>query len=144
MFIHRKAFRPQRHSLVHAHAFPNDRRLANDHSGAVINEKTLPDLRAWMNLDARDGMGDFRNHACEKWSSQAMQFMGEPVMRNGGNAGIADKHLVDSSRRRVSFVGCVNITIQQAANVRQPFCKCLHNASCGLQIHFTDGLAIPG
>ena len=70
-----------------------------------------------MNLDTRDGVGDLRNHTRDEWRPQTMQFMGEPIMRNGGNARIADKHLVDTARGRISLVGCVNIAIQQAANV---------------------------
>ena len=79
----------------------NDGRFASD-PGAVINEKTAADPGAGMNLDTRDGVGDLRNHTRDEWRPQTMQFMGEPVMRNGGNARIADKHLVDTPRGRIS------------------------------------------
>src|SRR5450830_1809702 len=50
--ISRKAFGTQRHRLIHAHAFADDGRLADDNAGAVVDEKTGTDCCAGMNVDA--------------------------------------------------------------------------------------------
>ena len=49
-------------------------------TGAMINEKTESDLCTRVDFDTCDGMGNFGNHAGDEGSSQAMQFMREPVM----------------------------------------------------------------
>ena len=38
--LHRKAFRAERHRLIEAHALADDRRLADDDAGAVVDEES--------------------------------------------------------------------------------------------------------
>src|SRR5690349_10869036 len=51
-FIDREAFGAERHGLVEPHAFADHGRLADNDSGAVVDEETGADLRARMNVDA--------------------------------------------------------------------------------------------
>ncbi len=43
----------QRHTLIERHITPHDRRLADHHPGAMIDEHPPPDLRSGMNLNPR-------------------------------------------------------------------------------------------
>src|SRR6184192_1160598 len=109
MLVHGKALGSQGYSLIKPHVLANDSGFSNDDTCPVINEKTAADLRSRMNFDTRRRMGDFRDHAGDQRSTQAVQFVREAVMGDGSNTGIADQYLVYASRRRIPLVCCLNI-----------------------------------
>ena len=45
--------------------------------------------------------------------------MRQPVMDDRGNPRIADQHFVNAARRRIAFIGGVNIAVQQRPQFRQ-------------------------
>ena len=58
-----KAARSERYAMIQLHVLADLARLANDHAGAVINEKMRPDSCAGMNVDAGARMRPFRHEA---------------------------------------------------------------------------------
>ena len=56
-----KVARAKRHRLIDPYALAYDRGSANNNAGAVIDEETRADLRAWMNIDPGPRMSDFRD-----------------------------------------------------------------------------------
>src|SRR6185312_13414294 len=140
VLVHWKALRSEGYRLIKPHVLANNCGFSNDHACAVIDEKAPTDLRAWMNFNTGRRMGDFGDHASDQRSAQVIQFVGEAVMGNGGNTGIADQYLIYASRGRVAFVRCLDVTFEQAAYVRQPLGKCPDNGSGLLAISIIGGI----
>src|SRR5690349_4756715 len=140
MLVHREALGSKGYRLIKPHVLANDGGFSNDHACAVIDEKAPADLRARMNFNAGRRMSDFGDHAGNQRSAQAMQLMGEPVMRDGGNAGITYKYLVYASGGWISLIGCLDVALKQAADVWQPSRKCLDNGGSLFAIGVVGGI----
>src|SRR5687768_9907374 len=130
MLIHRKTLGTKGHGLIQAYMLAYDSGFAYDYASAVVYKKAAADLCTRMDLDTGGGMGNFGNHARNQRGAQTVQLMREPIMGNGGDAGITDQYFVDASGCRVSLVSGLNVAFQQNAYVWQTFCKCLGNSGC--------------
>ena len=56
VFANWKALRSERYSLIDADPSADFRGLSDNHSGAMVDEETLVDLRARMNVDTCRGV----------------------------------------------------------------------------------------
>jgi hypothetical protein len=66
----------ERDALIHSDVIADDRGFTDDHGRTVIDEETVTDLRAGMNLDQREDASDLGEEAGEK----AEAFIPEPVI----------------------------------------------------------------
>ena len=119
IFIGRKPLGAQSYSLIQAHPFTNDGRLADDDSGPMINEETGANLRARVDIDARHGMGNFRNHARYQGQAQLVKLMRQSMVDDRGNPWITHQHLINTASGRVPLKGRLQITVQQRPNLGQ-------------------------
>lgn len=62
VFMRGKPFGAQSDGLIQAHPLTDDRRFADHHAGAMINEKTAADLRTGVNVNAGGRVRDLRNN----------------------------------------------------------------------------------
>ena len=58
-----KRLRAEGDALVDADVIANDRRLADNHARAMVDEEIMTDRRAWMDINARGTMGKLAHHA---------------------------------------------------------------------------------
>lgn len=77
----REARAAQRYALVNRAAVADLRRFTDDHAHAVIDEHGFSDLRAGMNLDARQKANDLRKPARQYRNPRLIKRMDEPVRR---------------------------------------------------------------
>jgi hypothetical protein len=61
--VGRETAGPQRHRLIEPYPVADDCGLSDDDAGPVIDEATLADLCAGMNVDPRARVGDLGNDA---------------------------------------------------------------------------------
>src|SRR3989304_4769354 len=66
--------------------------LADDDAHAVVDEEPRPQPRRGMDLDARQEAAEVRNEARERRPAAPPEAVGDPVEREGVDAGIADHH----------------------------------------------------
>ena len=135
-----EALRTQRHGLVDAHAIPDDGGLADHHARAVVDEKAVADARAGMDVDAGLGMRQFGHDAREQREITQIEFVRQPVMDDGHDAGIAEQHLVDAARGRVAVEGSLYIGVEERAYRGQRGGELPHNIHCaGFEFLLGDG-----
>ena len=62
VIIFLEPFGTQSDSLVHADMSPDNGGFADNHAGAMVDKKTLADLRAGMNVNSRSGVRNLGNN----------------------------------------------------------------------------------
>src|SRR6185503_6309713 len=109
-----KRARDERYALVKFHVRPDLRRLANDHSSAMIDEEMRADLRTWMNIDSGAAVcplchdaGNQRNLSVEQVRHS---INGDRLQRR-----ISEDDFLVSRSSRVPFVSGVDIRPKRAA-----------------------------
>ena len=111
--------RPERHRLIEPHVAADDRRLADDDAGAVINEEPLADLSAGMDVDAGRRMRVLGDDARDHRDAEIVEFMREAMADDRGEAGKAEDDLVDALGRRIALEGGPEVGVEQGAHLRQ-------------------------
>ena len=107
----------QGHALIDLHPVTDNGGLADDDAGAVVNEKVLSDGGTGVDIDAGDGVGMLRHDPGDHGNAHFIQHMGQPVNRNGKKARVGENDLFLSCRSRVTVVGCLQIRLDQRANL---------------------------
>jgi len=130
LVVGREMPRAERDRLVDPHIVTDDRGLADDDAGAVINEEARSDRGPRMDIDAGPGMRNLRHQPGEQPRVQAMQDMGEAVMDDGDHAGIADQDFRKIARSRVADEGRPQIADQKPAHGRQLRGKAARQFDC--------------
>src|SRR6185436_20039651 len=67
----------------------------------MVDEETPADLRAWMNLDARQKARDLRDDARNQWNTGCIELMGQPVEQGRMKAGVTEDNFDHTFRRRI-------------------------------------------
>jgi len=88
-------------ALVDQGVVADDRRFANHHPHAVVDEYPFADACAGMNFDACEAAGEVGNEAREEADMVAMQPVGKPMGGDRMQAGVAAHHLQPVGRCRV-------------------------------------------
>ncbi|MNP24043.1 hypothetical protein D3C76_1167790 [compost metagenome] len=94
----------------------------------MIDEETRADLRTGVNVDTRGRVRQLRADPRQQRQAGLIQVMGQAVMDDRQNPRIAQQHLIDTARRRVTVIGRQHVGIEQHAQVRQRDGKVLDQA----------------
>ncbi|GAA3263603.1 hypothetical protein GCM10020258_29160 [Sphingomonas yabuuchiae] len=105
--------------LIDPHPLADDRGLADDDTGAMVDEEMPPDSRARMDIDPGPLIGEFGDHPCHDRRAQLVQLMRDTVMQAGDGAGIAEQDLVDAARGGIGQKRRLDIAVDQFAHLRQ-------------------------
>ncbi len=82
--------------------------------------KKLPPIRARrMDVDAGARMRDVGDEPRQEGGAELVQSVGEPIVDDGGEAGIDQQDLGIAGRGRIALIGGAQVADQQAANARQ-------------------------
>src|SRR4029079_19369291 len=89
----RDAQRAEGDALVDPDAVADQRGLADDHTGSVVDEERRPDLGAGVDVDAGPAVGKLGHHAWNDYRALAEQGVGHPVHRDCIRARVAEQDL---------------------------------------------------
>lgn len=103
--------------MVEPHAIPNDRRLADDDTGSMIDEEALPDPSAGMNVNSGLRLRDRRYDARDEPRAQEMQPVSKSVMNDGNDAAITNENFIDDAGSGIARIGGLDIAVEFAADV---------------------------
>lgn len=109
VLITRKRPRPQCHTLIQRHPFANPTRLANYHTGTMINEKCPANLGARMNIDPGFPMSPLSHHSRQIRHPQNLQLMSQTIHTDRLNARITQHDLIPSLCSRILLKCCTHI-----------------------------------
>jgi ADP-ribose pyrophosphatase YjhB (NUDIX family) len=105
--------------LVEAHPGADDRSLADDDAGAVIDEEAFADRRAGVDVDAGPLVGEFGDQPRDDRRAQAVQLVCDTVVEAGDRTGVADENFVSAARRGVAEERGLDIAVDQPADVAE-------------------------
>ncbi|MNH19249.1 hypothetical protein D3C79_789760 [compost metagenome] len=81
-----------------------------------------------MDIDAGDRVGQLRTDPRQQRQAGPVQMVGQAVVDDGENTRVAQQHLIDAARRRVTVESGQHIGIEDAAQTRQGRGKVLDQA----------------
>jgi hypothetical protein len=96
---------------------------------AVIDEEAATDLRARMDVDARQRMRVLGDDARDDRQIEPVERVRETMVNDGSDAGIAEKNLIEALCRRVAVIGCTNIAVEDLQNAGEIIGKFLHDGA---------------
>ena len=105
VLVGRKLFTCQADALEDTDVITQDAGLADDGTRPVVYREMMSDARTGMDVDARLGMCQLRNDAWNIRHAFEKQLMGNPVIANGAEPGIAEDDFAQVLGRRVAIVG---------------------------------------
>jgi hypothetical protein len=88
--------------LINSHIIPDNRRFADHHTGAVINEKARSDGRPRMDVDAGLGVSDLGDQAREQPRTQSMENMCKAMMNDRRHPRVTDQDFGKIPRRGIA------------------------------------------
>ena len=103
----------------------DDGGLADNNTGAVVNEKVGTDLRAGMNVDTGHGMSVLCHHPGQHGDIQAVQLVGDSEYADGLKGGIGQHDLLPAGGGGVALVSRLHIGIQHFSDSREPSQQCV-------------------
>ena len=103
----------QGHALVNFYAAADHRGLADDHTGAVVDEEGRANLRTGMNVNAGVAVGDFCQQAGQYRCAQTVEGIGDPMHRDGIVAGVGGDDLCLRGGGGVAAEESMQILLQQ-------------------------------
>ena len=109
----------ERDALIHLDAFADNGRFADDDAGSVIDEETLADLCAGVDVDAGAVVYVFAHHAGEDGDAALMEDVRESVDGEGTEAGIGQDDFGGTFGGRIAFVCGSQVGVKDAADRRQ-------------------------
>ena len=104
---------PQDRALVHQHIIAHFRRLADDHTRAVIDKEPPADACPRMDFDAGQEAPDVRDDACQGEVLVLPQAVGYPVQPTGMQTRVASQDLQQATSCRVLVVYGLDILAQE-------------------------------
>lgn len=118
-FIQREALGSQGHSLIEFHVIADDAGSAYHDSRAVVDGKMMAYLCTGMDVDACFRMSHLREDAGNKGDSQQKQFVGDAIVADGSDGGIATDDFAETSGCGVTIVGSYHIGGKDASHFGQ-------------------------
>src|SRR6266403_2839383 len=103
-----KATRAECDRVIKLNACPDLRRLADDHTGAVVDKKMRPNLRARVDVDAGAAVCPFSHDARDQWHLVVKQ-MRHSMDRDRFQGRIRQNNFFVARGSRIAFVGGVDI-----------------------------------
>jgi len=103
-----KATRTEGDCVIKLNARADLRRLADDHTGAVVDKKMRPNLRARVNVDAGAAVRPFSHDARDQWHFLVEQVC-HSMNRDRFQRRIRQNDFFVAPGGRVAFVGGVDI-----------------------------------
>src|SRR5882757_3866295 len=105
----------ERDALVKFHVRTDSRRLANDHAGAMVDEKMRTNLRARMNIDPGAAVRPLGHNSRNKRHFSVEQ-MRHSINRDRLQRGIRENNFLVTSRGRIAFVGSIDVRPEHTAH----------------------------
>ena len=109
VFIELEAFGAQRDALVKLDMVADGGRLTDDDARAVVDEKVIADLRAGVDVDARDLVGVLGHHPRQHRHLHAVEDVGHAVDADRLKGGIGKHDLHRAPGGGIPVVGRVKI-----------------------------------
>ena len=78
----------------------------------MIDEETLANVGAGMDVDFGLRMGDFSDDASQEWRVEAIELMRQAMAHDRCDPGKAEDHLIDALRRRVVGKGRAHVLVE--------------------------------
>ena len=97
--------------VIQGDVIANLRSLADDHTGAMINEQSASDGGAGMDIDIGDPAGDKRHPARQQFPVLAPESVRHPVHEYGVDARISKQNLQPRTRGRIAIEHTVDILV---------------------------------
>ena len=97
---------------------PDDRGLADDDAGAVVDEEILADGGPGVDIDARLAVGVLGHDSRQQGHPHGIEHMGQAINRNGENAGVAIDDLIGAVGGGVSVVEGLHIRLDHVPQRR--------------------------
>ena len=111
--------RAQRDALVELHVVADDGGLADDDTGAVVDDHGVPERRAGVDVDARPFVGPLGQHARQDRHAEFVEAVGDAVDGDGLEAGVRQDHLVNAFGRGVAALDGSGVDHQLAVYLRK-------------------------
>ena len=108
----------ERDRVIKLNARADLRRLTDDYPSTVIDEKVFTDFCAWVNVDSGTAVRPF-GHDARYQRHLLVKEMRHSMNGNRFQRGISENDFLIASRRRIAFVGGVDVRPKQSAHRRQ-------------------------
>ena len=127
VFFLLKTFRAERYPLVEFNMVADTAGFAYDNAGTMVNKKVRTNMRAGVNIDARNLVGVFGHHAGNQRQVQFKEAVRQTKNTNRLKGGVGQHYLFPRTRGGVAFIRRLNIGIESLANERQRRYKVFDN-----------------
>ena len=132
-FVGDERLRSQCNTLVDLDVIADAGGLADDHPGAMIDEKMRSDFRSGMNIRACALMRELRDHAGKQCDAHLVEDMSNALERDDQDTRVGQYDLLNASCGRIAIVGGADISLHSLPQVRKRLQKvyCVLLGLCG-------------
>lgn len=123
VFVCRKAPRSKSYRLIDTNTLPDDRSLANDNAGSMIDKEIRANLSTWMNIDPGLRVCNAGNKTRDERRSAEIKGVRKALIDDCSHPRIAEHYFVKIPGRRVATKCSLDVADKQAADRRQLICK---------------------
>ena len=127
-----RGFRPERDPLIDLDVVPDAAGFADNDSGPVIDEESLADHRAGVDVDTRMRVGSLGHDPGDDRNLLLVEVVSDAVGGDRLDAGVAQDDLVERGRSGVAVVGGLDILEEDVANVGHRFHQVDQRRPCAL------------
>src|SRR6266540_1220639 len=118
MLVFLKTARTERDRVIKLHARADLRRLTDDYTSTVIDEKVFANFRARVDIDPGTAVRPLGHDA---WDQRhfVVKEMRHSVNGDGFQRGVSENDFLIAFRSRIAFVSSVDVRPKQSAHRRQ-------------------------
>ncbi len=141
--IGREAECPERDALIEFDVLADFARLADHHTGSVIDEEVITNRCTGVDVDARLLMGPLGHHSRNEGDVEFDEFVSDPVNRDGFETGIAEHDFVGRLAGRVARKGGFDVRRERRAKFDDAFEQFDgHRLPLRFEIDFVDAIIV--
>ena len=127
-----RAERAERHALIELDVVADDRRLADDDAGAVVDEEVFADLGAGVDVDAGRAVGIFAHDARDERHAALIQLVRDAVDEDGIQTGVGEDDLLLAAGGGVAVEVCGHVLHEDGLDLRQAAQEAVADGVCAL------------
>ena len=114
-----RAERAERHALIELDVVADDRRLADDDAGAVVDEEILADLRTGVDVNAGRAVGVLAHDARDERNLALIELVRHAVDEDRVQAGVGEDDLLLAAGGGVAVEVCGHVFHEHRLDLRQ-------------------------
>ena len=114
-----RAERAERHALIELDVVADDRRLADDDAGAVVDEEIFADLRAGVDVNAGRTVGILAHDARDERNLALVELVRYAVDEDRVQAGVGEDDLLLAAGGGVAVEVCGHVLHEHGLDLRQ-------------------------